>query len=50
MKYSIAFKNKMVKKMAGPQAITGTVLSQEIDLSQTALSRWLREAGELNPL
>jgi transposase len=45
MQYSEMFKRKMVQKMTGPQAISATALSRQVDISQTTLSKWLRQAG-----
>ena len=45
MPYSDMFKRKMVQKMTGPDAISATALSKQIDVSQTTLSQWLRQAG-----
>jgi transposase-like protein len=45
MPYSEKFKRKMVQKLAGPNAISATALSKEVDVSQTTLSKWLRNAG-----
>ena len=46
MQYSRKFKAAMVRKMAGPNAISANALSREIGVSQTVLSRWLRLASE----
>lgn len=46
MQYSSKFKAAMVRKMAGPNAISANALSREIGVSQTVLSRWLRLASE----
>ena len=45
MRYSDAFKAKMVRKLAAPQGPTANQLAQEVGVHQTTLSRWLREAG-----
>jgi transposase len=42
--YSAAFKAKMVQRMAGPEARTAANLAREVGVSQTSLSKWLREA------
>lgn len=34
----------MVRKMTGPHAVSATALSREVGVSQSALSRWLRQA------
>ena len=45
MPYSEAFKRKMVQKMTGPDAISATALSKQVDVSQTSLSTWLKNAS-----
>ena len=45
MKYSAAFKTKMVQKMLGGRSANS--LAQEIGVNQPTLSKWLREAGSL---
>lgn len=45
MPYSEMFKRKMVQKMTGPDAIAATALSKQVDVPQTTLSKWLRNAG-----
>lgn len=45
MPYSEKFKRKMVQKLTGPDAISATALSKQVDVSQTTLSKWLRNAG-----
>lgn len=35
----------MVQKLTGPNALSALALSKQVDVSQTALSRWLRKAG-----
>jgi transposase-like protein len=35
----------MVQKMTGPNAISAGMLSKQVDVSQTTLSKWLRNAG-----
>jgi transposase len=46
MPYSRMFKDKMVCRMTGPDAISAGALSREIDVSQSTLSNWLRKAGQ----
>ena len=46
MEYSDKFKAAMVRKMTGPDAISANALSREAGVSQSALSRWLRQAGD----
>ena len=43
--YSESFRKRMVEKLVGPHAVTATVLSAEVGVAQSTLSRWLREAG-----
>ncbi len=45
MQYSQMFKRKMIQKMTGPDAISATALSKQVDVSQTTLSKWLKNAG-----
>ena len=45
MPYSEKFKRKMVQKLTGTNAISATALSKEVDVPQTTLSKWLRNAG-----
>ena len=47
MNYPETFKQKMVSKMVGPSSISANALSEEVGISQTSLSRWLREAAEV---
>jgi hypothetical protein len=39
------FKNAMIQKMSGPDAISATALSKQVDVPQSTLSTWLRNAG-----
>ena len=43
--YSAGFKARMVQRLAGPDAISATALSEEVGVPQPSLSRWLREAS-----
>ena len=45
MQYSQMYKRKMIQKMTGPDAISATALSKQVDVSQTTLSKWLKNAG-----
>jgi transposase-like protein len=45
MPYSEKFRRKMVQKLTGPDATSATALSKEVDVPQTTLSKWLRNAG-----
>lgn len=45
MPYSENFKRKMIQKLTGPDAVSATALSKQVDVSQTTLSKWLKKAG-----
>jgi transposase-like protein len=45
MDYSRGFKARMIERMAGPEQISATALAQEVGVSQSTLSRWLRAGG-----
>ena len=45
MQYPDMFKNTMIQKMTGPDAISATALSELVNVSQATLSKWLRIAG-----
>jgi transposase-like protein len=45
--YSVAFKQRMVTRLIGKNATSANRLAQETGVSQEALSRWRREAGNL---
>lgn len=45
--YSVAFKNKMVQRLTGKNAVTATQLARETGVRQQNLSRWLEEARSL---
>jgi len=45
MQYPDMFKNAMIQKMTGPDAISATALSKQINVPQSTLSKWLRVAG-----
>lgn len=45
MPYSPMFKRKMIQKMTGPDPISATTLSKQVDVPQSTLSKWLRKAG-----
>ena len=45
MQYTDMFKNAMIQKMTGPCAISASALSQQVDVAQPTLSKWLRMAG-----
>lgn len=48
--YSLAFKEKMVSRLIGKNAVSANRLSKEVGVSQDALSRWAREAHTLPPV
>lgn len=48
--YTQGFKARMVKRMAGAEAISASALSREVGVSQSTLSRWLRSAGTVMPM
>jgi transposase-like protein len=45
MKYSEAFRSKMVRKMAAPGGPSANALSVEVGVHQSTLSRWHRDAA-----
>ena len=45
MPYTDMFKNAMIQKMTGPEAISASALSKRVDVPQPTLSKWLRLAG-----
>ncbi len=45
--FSIAYKQKMVERLTGKDAISARQLSRDTGISQETLSRWLREARSL---
>src|SRR5579859_6605232 len=45
--YSLAFKQKMVERLTGKNAVNPSELSREIGIRQQNLSRWLHEARSL---
>ena len=50
MQYPEAFKQKMVKKLSLPGAISACSLSEEVGVAQATLSRWKREAANLGTM
>lgn len=50
MKFSPGFKARMVQRMAGPEGISASALSREIGVPQPTLSRWLKEARNLEAM
>ncbi len=47
MEYPETFKKRMVQRMTGVNAISANELSEEVDVHQSTLSRWLRDAGNI---
>jgi transposase len=45
MQYTDMFKNAMIQKMTGPEAISASALSKRVDVPQPTLSKWLRMAA-----
>jgi transposase-like protein len=45
--FSVAFKQKMVQRLTGKNAVSALQLSRETGLRQQSLSRWLQEARNL---
>jgi transposase-like protein len=45
MHYSDMFKNTMIQKLTGPDSISASALSKQVDIPQATLSKWLRMAG-----
>ena len=45
--YSVAFKNKMVQRLTGKNAVTASQLARETGVRQQNLSRWLEDARSL---
>jgi len=42
--FSVAFKQKMVERLTGKNAVSATQLARETGVNQQSLSRWLQEA------
>jgi transposase len=45
--YSVAFKQKMIERLTGKNALSPSALGREIGIRQQNLSRWLHEARSL---
>ena len=45
--FSVAFKQKMVQRLTGKNAVSASQLAREIGIRQQNLSRWLQEARSL---
>ncbi len=48
--YPEIFKEKMVLRMSEPGGISANALSEEVGVSQTSLSNWLRDAAGVEPV
>ena len=48
--YPEIFKEKMVLRMSEPGGISANALSEEVGVSQTSLSKWLRDAVGVEPV
>jgi transposase len=48
--YSLAFRQKMVERLAGKHAVNPSQLGREIGIRQQNLSRWVHEARSLPPV
>jgi len=46
--YSQSFKENMVRRLTGPDRISAAALAEEVGVAQSSLSRWLREARNLD--
>ena len=46
--YSTAFKDRIVRRLVGPQAVSATRLAAEIGVPQATLSRWLVAARSVD--
>ena len=44
IRYSEAFKTRVLRRLVGPQAVSANRLAPEVGVSQVTLSRWLSEA------
>jgi transposase-like protein len=49
MRYTEMFKRKMVQKLTGPNAVSASALSKQVDVPHQTLSRWLHKAGAESP-
>ncbi len=50
MKYSEAFKSKLVGKMVAPGGPSANALSKDVGVHQSTLSRWLRGAARVEDM
>lgn len=50
MQFSDVFKARAVRRMVGPGAISANRLSRDVGVTQSTLSRWLREARNVEAM
>ena len=50
MEYTDQFRSRVVGKLVGPDAVSANALAAEVGVSQTTLSRWLREARTVSAM
>ena len=48
--YSPAFKNRMLRRLMGPSAVSANALAREVGVHQPLLSRWLRESRNVEDM
>lgn len=48
--YSETIKARMLRRMVGPGAVSANALARETGISQSALSKWMREAGSVRAM
>jgi len=48
VKYTTAMKNRLVQRMVGPNAISGSAVARETGVSEATLSRWRRQASTVS--
>jgi transposase-like protein len=48
MEYSNGFKERMVQRLSGADAVSATALAKEIGVPQPTLSKWLRDASRVS--
>jgi transposase-like protein len=50
MYYTDTIKARMLRRMLGPKAVSANALAQETGISQSTLSKWLRETGSFRAM
>lgn len=50
LSYTIGFRNRMIERMTGPDAISANELGREMGISKSSLSRWLLKAPTLEAM